>query len=89
MRWLRIEGCSTRDGNQLCLRHGNKIEHGAPKARHVAAEDIRIRDVRLIQEPQRKVFLIDRKKISEVTDKQKYWIYRNSIGDRLFFSDKI
>ena len=36
-----------------------------------------------------KVFLIDRKKISEVTDKQKYRIYRNSIGDRLFFSDKI
>jgi len=53
VRWLRIEGCRTRDGNQLCLRHGNKIEHGAPKARHVAAEDIRIRDVRLIQEPQR------------------------------------
>jgi len=37
-----------------------------------------------LQAARNKVFLIDRKKISEVTDKQKYRIYRNSIGDRLF-----
>ena len=31
----------------------------------------------------------DKLKISEVGDKQEYRIYRNSIGDREIFSDKI
>ena len=36
-----------------------------------------------------RVYLIDKLKISEVADKRKYRIYRNSIGDREIFSDKI
>ncbi|KAG2563445.1 hypothetical protein PVAP13_8KG382604 [Panicum virgatum] len=36
-----------------------------------------------------RVYLIDKLKISEVGDKRKYRIYRNSIGDREIFSDKI
>ena len=36
-----------------------------------------------------RVYLIDKLKISEVGDKREYRIYRNSIGDREIFSDKI
>jgi hypothetical protein len=36
-----------------------------------------------------RVYLIDKLKISEVGDKREYRIYRNSIGNREFFSDKI
>ena len=37
-----------------------------------------------------RVYLIDKLKISEVgDDKWEYQIYRNSIGDREIFSDKI
>jgi len=36
-----------------------------------------------------RVYLIDKLKISEVSDKREYRIYRNSIGDREIFSDKI
>ena len=38
---------------------------------------------------ERRVYLIDKLKISEVGDKREYRIYRNSIGDREIFSDKI
>ena len=36
-----------------------------------------------------RVYLIDKLKISEVGDKREYRIYRNFIGDREIFSDKI
>ena len=36
-----------------------------------------------------RVYLIDKLKISEVGDKREYRIYRNFIGDRENFSDKI
>ena len=78
--------------------HGRPAAADAPAARglpevqlrHVAVAVLVLDEQGQVDLGGARVYLIDKLKISEVADKRKYQIYRNSIGDReIFFGQNL